>query len=123
MMEEKEDDTDKPPESPLITPEPADEEQATKKGKKKRYRFAKISFDTKAAMDAFVDAINSEQGLHIRANKISLTSQGVVCIVDLMYTLGTLPLYVIILLLSLLGIVTVYRNRRNGTFDGCMMAH
>ena len=46
----------------------------------KKFKFAKISFDTKAAMDVFVDAVNGDEGIHIRANRISLTNQRKVCL-------------------------------------------
>jgi len=70
-----------PTESPPLsadTPEdgaPDEEQGDRKKRKKKRFKHAMIWFDTKAAMDTFVDAVNDPEGLYVRANKISLLSQ------------------------------------------------
>jgi len=63
-----------PPQGTPVSPLQIDEDSTPKKASKK-FKFAKISFDTKAAMDVFVDAVNGDEGIHIRANRISLTNQ------------------------------------------------
>ena len=108
-MLEEEYDLDAPPQTPM-TPMSGDDDE--KEHKKVVFKFAKITFDTQAAMDTFVEALNDQKGLYIRANKISLGHSGLVC------TVRVYTMYKAIMFRWLI----VYRNRSHGTCGGCMMA-
>ena len=68
--------------SPIVTsPDTPDTPLDTPVAKKKRFKFAKVSFGRADALEKFVNAVNSPDGLYLGTNRIQIIRQTMVCVI------------------------------------------